>query len=642
MPENPQAPADEKKKERLARQNQIILDCLKEYLAEARDTAKEWQDKADRAWDMIHGRIDWSHKTPQQSKVHLNRVGLAQEQIKAQVRQGLMNFDDWLAVETEAGFETTLLTQGEAKRMVLRGIDRTDPQAKITENIGIGAVENLLATKLQPVVMERRAPGGKVVKEFHVDHIPLNIYSYYCDAHADGGKPLYEFHEATMDKYKVLALADEKPSKRKPYILSKVKKLEPTTRLDEQKDSENRGNDISQRKTARRNMVVLHEFWGTILDDKGNILEWEKEDGSKLELKDVVITLANEECLISDPVPFPTWDGESYFIHTQLLKTNINVYGRSLLAPGVDMNRAEDELLNAGIDAGLKEGYNVNVLKVGGLADKRQAEGGIKYGMTLFQNNQLAPGEKLLESVSTGRVPQGLLMILDRVHASGAENMRLNEIALTGQLQSKQVRATEITASTGTIQGLFESIVADLEDVYIEKYCRKVFLIMLQHASLLTDNDLEYIFYGNVERAAAFKEALKKPKDIYEELSGAFRFRGKGVRSLAANAHQAQAIVQLFGMIASNPIILDVFERRGLDLTRFLDDIMKGFHLDIQKYYDNEVADFAKQRQLIREAAMAMENAQQQQNPGAGPQQAQPTAQAAGAGMQMGAGAKGV
>jgi hypothetical protein len=631
-----------------------LLKALQDYLRESRNSAYEWQVKAKKAWDMIHGRIDWSHKAKDQSKVHMNRVGLAQEQIKAQLRQGLVNFEDWLVVETEKGFESPLMTEGEAKRLVLRCINRTDPQSKIVENIGIAAVENLLATKLQPVVIEKKGPGGKVRKEFHIDMIPLNVRSYYPDARFEvtAAAPLYQFHEVQLNKYQVVALASETPDKKKPYRMEIAKNLQPKRRIEEQKESQDRGNDVLQDATGRRQIVTLHEFYGTVLNDRGEVMTWKNEDGSELELRDVMCVMANEGEILMDPVAIPFWDKEGPFVVTQLLKTNINMYGKSLLAPGVDMNRAEDELINAAIDAGLKEGYNVNILKIRGLEDKRQAEGGIKYGMTLLQNNQLAPGEKVLDTVQTGHVPQGLLTVLDRVRMSGSENMRLNEISLTGQLQSKQTRATEITASSQTIQGLFESIDADLEDVYIEKMSKKCFLMGLQYADLLDEYDLEYIFYGNKARIEAFTTAAKKPQIVYDELACSFRFRGKGVRSLAANAHQAQALVQLFGMVASNPVILDMFERQGLCLPLMFDDIMKGFHLDMQRYYDTKTQDFAMLRQKIREEALAFAEAmasmrQQQtqqmgqpQGPsGAGPQPAQPTAQPAGMGMQPGMGA---
>lgn len=585
-----------------------LRDILREYYMEAWTCSKEWKDKARLSWDMIHGRVDWSYKTPEQSKVHMNRVGLAQEQIKAQVKQGLINFDEWLIVEDEKGFESSILSSSEAKRMVKRGLSGTSPRSQITENIGIACVENVLATKLQPVIKEKTAPGGKKIKEFSIEHVILDIRTFLSDVWLDG---LYQIHESTMDKYKLLELSAEKPTRDKPYRLDAVKKLSSGIRVEEVNEQRDKGNDIYPNRMSRRQRVMVQEFWGTVLDDKGDIMKWKNEDGSELELKNVVITMANQMEIIRDPEPYPTWDGESLFVVTTLLKAHENAYGRSLLAPGVDMNRAEDELINAAIDAGLKEAYNVNVLKVHGLADKSQASGGIKYGATLLQNAQLLPGEKLLDTVSTGVVPQGLLQVLGIIKSAGAENLRLNEIALSGNLPGKQVRSTEIVQAQSTIQGLFESICSDLEDDYVSKYAKKAFLLVLQYADLLSDHDLEYIFYGRKDRIEAFQALSAKKR--YDELANSFRFRGKGLRGIAHNARQAQMLQNIFSMVAANPIILDVFERRGFDPVALFEDILKGMQLDIEKYLSPDAAVFANVRQLIREDALANQAAIDQQ-----------------------------
>ena len=613
--------------EKLASQNQPkdpeiaqrmkVLDALKSYLMESRQNAKEWQDKAQKSWDMLHGRIDWSHKTGDQSKVHINRVGLAQEQIKAQIKAGLMNFDQWIVVEPEIGFdpETSLFSLSNAKRMVLRGIEDNNPKAQLSDNIGISLVENMLATKLKPCVYYRRGPGGKEIKEFYIEHIPLNIRSYYPDAKMSG---LYEFHEVEMDHYKVMELSADTPSDVYPFNKELVKNLKGTSlRIEETNEQRDRGNDTTITTIDRRKSHVLHEFWGTVLDVNGEIMKWKFKDGKEIELRNVIIVMANESEIISNPRPFPCWDGTSDIISMQVLRSNINTYGKSLLAPGVDMNKAEDELINACIDAGLKESYNVNSLKLHGLAEKKQASGGIKYGTTLLQNNQLAPGEKLIETVKTGQVSGGALQILQIVQAAGSENMRLNEVKLSGKLQNKQTRATEVVAANETIQGLFESIIGDIEDVYVEKYAKKVFYLMLQNAKLLNDMDLEYIFYGNKEKIEKFKSM--SPKELFNAYAYCFRFRGKGIRSVGQSAKQAQMLVQLLNMIVANPLMNDSFERQGWDVTKMMEDIIRNQGLDAERYISQDVAQFAQQRQLIREEALANAEieGQNQQQPGA-------------------------
>jgi hypothetical protein len=603
--------------ERKVKQKEELLGCAKDYLTDSRSQAREWQTKAIRYWDMIHGRIDWSHKKPHESKVHVNRVGLAQEQIKAQIKQGLVSFADWINIEDNTGFESQLMSSHEAKRLVLLGIDNTDPRSKISDNIGIAAVENMLVTKLQPVFEEKKLPGGKTYKCFRIEHLPLNIFNFFPDP---SDSDLYRIHEVEMHKFQVLDLSAETPSKTKPYLKSSVEKLGVGERMQKTEEIVNRGNDVLVSPGKRRHNIVIHEIWGTFLNNDGSIMKYLLEDGSELELKNVVVTMANECEIIAEPRPYGTWDGEDIFIVTQLLRTHINKYGRSLLAPGVDMNRAEDEIINAVIDAGLKEGYNIAIVKEHGLVDKSQISGGLKYGTTLRQNELLGPGEKLVETASTGQVPSGLLNVLQIVKSAGAENMRLNDISLSGSLPGKQVKATEIASSGQTIQGLFESIVSDLEDIYLEAYLTKSFLMMLQYANLLSDNDLLFVFYGMQDRADKFKAALKSPKKVYDELATAFRFKGKGIRSQAQSLQMSQALVNIFNMVVSNPAVAEMFQRRGLDMTRMFDDVLKGFKIDIEKYMDPNVANFATMRQLIQEHALA-----QSANEQAGGQAPQPT-----------------
>ena len=47
-------------------QRDVVLHCLQDFLRESRNSAYEWQVKSKKAWDMIHGRIDWYHKNRDQ------------------------------------------------------------------------------------------------------------------------------------------------------------------------------------------------------------------------------------------------------------------------------------------------------------------------------------------------------------------------------------------------------------------------------------------------------------------------------------------------------------------------------------------------------------------------------------------------
>jgi hypothetical protein len=516
-----------------------------------------------------------------------------------------MNFDRWLVVESVPGMESELLSDIEAKRLVELGVGDTDIKTRISDNIGIAAVENVLASKIRLCRKEVRGPGGKKRKKIEVEVIPLNIREFYQDPQLCG---LYYIQECVVDKHELLKMSDDEPSKTKPFRKDVVKKLESGFRENDQDEKQDQGNDIHQPRISRRVGVVIHEFWCTILDDDGTIMEWKRDDGSTFPLENVMVTMANEQFLLHDPVQNPRWSGNNPFVVTRLLRTNKNAYGKSILSAGVDINRAQDELMSALTDAALSAAFDVKVLKAHGLADPKQVSGGIRPASTLIQNSSLPPGDKLLDVVRTGEVPQGAFQIYGELQRSGAENMLSNEINLSGALPSKQVRATELTAAQSVINGLFESLAADVEDIYLERLIEEIYQEMLQAAKELSDEDLKYVFLGDEGRMAAFKAA--KAKDIFDELSHSFRFKGKGLRGLASNTRQAQMLVNIMSMAASNPMINDALERSGFSIPLMFERIIRGFNLDADEFKDKGSAEFARLRQLIREQALAMAEAQ--------------------------------
>lgn len=581
-------------KVKLDSQRNKVRDVLVEYLKESRDSKEEWNSKYKQAWDMIQGRVDWSYKRADQSRIHMNKIGLALEQFKAQVKQGLMKFDRWLTVEYAPGAESQLLSDMEAWRLLERGFASADYKVNISDAIGIGAIENRATLKLSTEV--QKVKGKNVVK--------LNFQPLYCeDFHVDPrNENLYQIHEIFTDKRNILAMSDSKPNKLKPYRKDAVEKLTYQEREDQTAVDEKGGTTQHVKRTERRNPIVIHEAWCTILNDDGSVLEWEKEDGSKFPLENVVITMANEDVIIRDPEQNPRWAFCAPFVTTQILRYPGSTWGKSLLLPGVDLNQAEDELISAMTDGALKAVYNVNQIRVSALARPEQVAGGLSYGTDLLVNDSLPPGAKAVETVSTGTVPPDAMQILHQIQRSAAENMMTNEINLSGALPSKQVRATELIQAGNVITGLYESIVGDIEDTFVEPLAEQVFKEMLQYSDYLSDSDLLYIFNGDPQRIEQFKQTSAKQK--YEELAVSFRFRAKGMRSLASNARAAQAINNLFAAVASNPLLVDII-RTEYSIPKMFKYIVRGNNLDDEELKLSErEKEFERQKQLIMEQQM--------------------------------------
>lgn len=602
------------KKENKPDPAQSLVDCAKAWYDETDQVQIEFQEIASDCWDMIHGRIDWSHKKETDAKVHIDRVGLALQQWKAQYRQGLVNFSSWLTVTPEPGWgkPEDIITPKVAKRLVERMLFNIDPQTTLVDNIGISAVENRLATKLIPCEIESKGRGKK--KKFGLKHINLNLRNFYEDL---TDRDLFQIHLSEIEYFLLKRKAKDKPTKNSPWLKEAIEQLKPEGNAQSehtQEIHEDEGKSLGRSLSNRRRVIQLMECWGTFLDEHGEVVKYKCMDGEEIECENVYFTIANGETLISEPRKFPSWSGKSPFISHVIVRRNGDKLSRSNLSFGVDMNWVEDELVCAGIDASKKEAYNIISAKLHGFADPSQADGPLEPGETYLQNDSLGPNEKLFETQPTGKFPNGLIPILNLVQGAGSNNMNLNELSLSGSLPSKQVRATEIVASGNAQSGLFESYISDVEIGYMQKYAALVFSYSLQYKNKLDDEDLDVIFAGEPEeRRLAFEEA--SARELHDEYAGGFKFQGKGVRSLAENQRQSATLMNMLNMIVANPLLADGWERSGYDVSRIMAKVLQDNNIDMDNYRDPELAKFAKERALVREQARASAG-QTQQPPG--------------------------
>lgn len=589
--------------------DQKVLAAFIEYLKASEEAAREWQDKASDVWDMINGVVDWSHKDESMAKIHLNKVGMAYERIKSQFKKILMNFDEWASVEQEPGMESQFMLPEEAKRLVRLLTDNGEFRTQVSRAIGIGAVENRISVKVIPKLSEKKSETG-----ISVDIVPLNIRNYYFDPF---GSNLYEIHEVEMDKYQVLKLSAETPSKTKPYKLDAVKALtayiDPNS-TEKQMDS---GVEQVQQKSSRRCNILLHEFYGTILDDDGSILEYEKSDGSKMLLENVMITFANRQTMISEPVKISELINHSPIVSTKLLHTTDNAYDKSLLYPGYTTNKALDELISMVTDGAARTMLNLVQVKRHLLEDPTQLDDGMQYNVPIFVNSQAGPQEAAIDAVPTGALPAPVFQVIGQLERDGAENMAMNEMNLSGSLPSKQIRATELVQSQGTFESLFDSLGMDIEDTFIEPLMTYIYQLGLTYASRLNDFDLLYIFgRDRADRAVQFKELAKKPTELFNELGYSFRFRGKGIKGLLRNTRVAQSLVQLLGTFGGIPPLFDVAER-SLSFDKLFKILLRGYSIDPAEIApsEQELA-LIQQRQAIREQALAQQQLAQGGQPG--------------------------
>lgn len=584
-----------------AAQVKQIEQFLAKAIQEAENAQEPWLNLAGEIYDLIDGRVS----TGSETDVHVNTVGTAYERIKAELTRGLVNFDKWLNVEHSLGSLQNLMTPRSAGNLVKLGLDGGSPRTAIVDMLGSMLVENRSGIKLHPCYEKR--PGQKA--SFHIKWVPLNLNNYFVDP-GDPAKPLYEFFACYMPKYQAAKLPGvwaEALKDLRPFVGTNI-----STRLLNEGDIDGTRQDAMQ----TRHDVRILEFWGTVLDDNGNVMVWEC-DGKSLPLENVQILCANDGKMIADPIPNKRYSGRSPFVVAPLLRSGKSAYRPGLLVNGAEMNKHMNVLISSLLTGGIKAAHNVTVVHKQWLANPEVVENGLEPNTMLVANEDMPPGAKLFTSEKIGDIPSDSLQLYQILRQLAGENMFASDQFMTGASRSSDTATAQIQ-SQNVIGGLFESLDAVLEDQIIEIVAQETFLEMLKHRKDISDENLMWVFDGDQERATAFKTLPES--EVLKLLGTAFKFRGKGLRSRAASKGRAQATVNMLSMIASNPMILQ--EVKDLFSFKLLfSKVFEALELDPEELELSErELDLIFARKIAEQQAMAQMQAQNALGDGQDPQ----------------------
>lgn len=571
-------------------------------------------------WDYFHGNIDWSHKRDEDPKIHLHKIGIAAERIRSKFKSALMKYDQWLIVEREYYPKNPVLPDFVAKNLLTWQLHACDAKTHISDAILRGAVESRLTLKVsgkyvtQPRFVKQ---GDDTIREdkkvWQLDLPVLSFEGYHKDT--DG---LYDIEETRVPKHKLLALSSDEQTPDKPYNEDIVESLDGFPEGEaEQAERAAKGNYQDTPMLKQRKEILVHNFYGTILDDAGEIFEWKLEDGSEVKLENVFCVLANEDKLILDPQRIKRFSAKPPYISGDLLRSPDN--GRkAILDAGTLINQAEDELMSLITAGAIKAAHNVTWGYESAFKDRRQASGGLRDGSHIVIDDAFPHGADPMGVLKTGSVPQEAFEMYQSLDRVFAENVISNSIDLSGNLPGKQVRSTELVQASGAISDVFSSMASDLGDEVIEPLAEECLYEIIQHIDEMDEDEVRSCFEDRQDLAEQFLKMT--PKQRFEQVAGMFRFRGKDFSSIIANQAKAQAMINLLSTLNANPQTQQIVET-DLSVAKLVKQIVKGLGLDMEELAPSpEEQDMIKQKQLIREQALAQAQLESQQGGGASPQ----------------------
>lgn len=561
-----------------------VMNAIRAFKKEAEDAKRTRMRQNLENRRAYLGIQDWSHKQKGQSREFLPKVPVATEQFVAFVKRALTQFGDYYEVELSKGSRspisgTTIRTLLNCflDDMLVHDNKLSQFSTLLTDAIKVGSLEslcilkihgNLVNTRLftleegEPFIGEdgeqRRGEqelGTHTVKNWKLRIDLIQGENYFPDPTGAG---LYEIHSVERDLHYLKRRVEEGV-----YNKEAVARIEEDFRSRERFDR--RPVDQNQDpaiKPSFRKRVRIDEFWGTLLDDAGNVIH-----------ENIFCAMANNKYLIREPTPNPFWHQESPFVAFPIIRVPFSVWHKALFDNATQLNFAANELFNLIIDGGISAVWGIKQLRADDLANPSEVSDGIAQGTTLTVKNTLPHGQKVLETVSEGQVPSDSMAVLEMLNREFAASSLSNELKL-GALPAKQVLATEINELSQSQAITHDSIISDIE-LETSKAISKIWLTVLQNM----DDVLTEEIVNAIGMQSAITLSRLSPPERFAIFGVGCSFKVFGLSAVLAKARDFQKMMALLQAVMSNPLLMQAFFKK-YSPDRVLNHIMRTLSIN--------------------------------------------------------------
>lgn len=535
------------------------------------------------------GDLDWSEKIEGQSTEFLPKLAMAAEQFAAFVRRGLIQFGDWFSCDVPEGAflepqEIVAVCRAFFENLHAQENDARNISTLIGDSVKLGSLESLCIIKVHGRVVEEpqleSVPGpegidaatGKVMRgpdeikpvvrkkwRLKLDIVPAQ--DYYPDPTGQG---LYEIHVVERDLYQVVEDA-EAGKYDKTEVLRMVEEMNDFERPEDEERSEaEKGQDEPFAKPRARRKCVITEFWGTILDEEDGLVKH----------KNVCMVIGNDRYILKKPYPNPLWHGESPFIRVPLVRVPKSVWHKALYDDAASLNMALVELYNLMLDGGLAAVWGTRQVRTNYLEDPQEVANGIPQGKTLAVKQETPEGIKVVETVTTGDVPQEAMAMFHLTDQEFNQSALTNDLKM-GMLPHRTVKATEVVEAQQGNANTLDSVITNLENDLIAPLVRKAFLTILQAA-----NDIPEAELGKLVGVRTAIKFLRTPPDVrFSTFSRAAKFKVFGLSGTMNRVREFQKVMALMQAVGTNPIMMQSFLRR-FSTDKVLEHIIRSLNIN--------------------------------------------------------------
>jgi len=522
--------------------NAEVLDAIRLYKTESENSRKARTRLNDRNWAAYLSKQDWTHKKEGQSKEFSPRTSMGVESVTAFVKRTLTGFGNYFSMDL---VNEDMMTSQQAHDLLRFHLDdeKTDFTTMVGDSIKIMLLSSVATYKVRHEVVD---------DEFILKIDAEKPEKVYPDP---TGRGLYEIHEVIRDLHEVVELA-----KRGIYDKEEVDKIQDDFVEQDKLWREERQRNHNHPLPNFRKRVTLHEVHGTIINQKGEVIE-----------KGIVATMANNKYLIRKPRKNPRFHGKTPFVMAFIIKIPGSVWHKALYDDAVRINLYINELLNLILDGGLAAAHDVKVLRQEYLEKPEQAAGGIPPGTTLIAKENMPHNVKLMETVKTGEVPPDALNVLNLAGRDFDMASLFNDIK-AGLLPPRQVKATEVIekeqASSQQLDGFARTV---------EKAVDKV--LRLSWAEIMQFRNNYFDVAHIIGDKAALALSMMKPQERFDLFAKKTKFKVNGISSLITRGRNFQKLMVAIDTMFKNPILAQEFAKR-FSAGKIIDKIFEGLDLD--------------------------------------------------------------
>lgn len=529
-------------------------------------------------YEMYQLRHDFSHKRRGQSTEVLSKQRMAVEQIKSFFQQALTDVGEWWTCSAKDGtegegmvlkpYEVFLLTNYMLKKADYFSHVGLTIQSALLGSLAITKVHGQLKPK--PKFKTREEGRGKSYriyveaiedKSWELKFDMIRQENYYPDP---TNKDIYEVEDGWLDMHVVKQLSEGDDAIYDKAVVDTLTPWSPTD-VQESRKAVETGQNLPL--TQRRPQVKITEYWGTLIDrTTGDIL-----------CENCVITIANDLHVIRKPTENPLWHQRSPIISAALLEVANSKWGIALMDAPTKHNRASIEIYNLILDAAMKSVHGVNQIRIDALQNPSQVSDGIPWGTNLQVNSSLQPGQKVMESVITGEVPNDALNVLNII------NQEFNASALTNDLRQgvmpfRSVKATEVVEASNTITSVFQGIAKNVEMKIIQKELELAWMTISQNLDRI-DKDVLVSLFGR-ERGEAISQL--KPQEVFVGTVNGVKFDVFGISLTLSKSADFRKYTQIMQTIGSSEIFMEAFLKE-YDVSKFVGEILTSLNIDKYK-----------------------------------------------------------